>query len=289
MKDNISITIYQNTQDFLARARPVLESNEIVNSLLLGIALNIDRHPKRFKAAPYLALVEDEQGMVAAAVMTPPRNLLLTGERAGSKEALQLIAQDLQKDGWPVSGIFAPAPIAHAFAEVWQSLTGRPYHEGRRQRLFSLSQVIPPRPGPGRLRVATRDDLELVMRWFTAFTQEALNQKVEGAEEIRQWTESRITPGDCYLWEDGQPVSMAARSRPIVKTISIGPVYTPPELRGRGYASRCVAALSQLLLESGWQYCCLFTDLANPTSNSIYQQIGYRPICDFNEYTFPIT
>jgi predicted GNAT family acetyltransferase len=287
MKDNMSITVYQNAQNFLARAQTVLESNETVNSLLLGIVLDIGRHPERFKAAPYLALVEDERGMVAA-VMTPPHNLLLAGERAGSKEALQLIAQDLQKDRWPVPGVLAPAPISHAFAEVWQDLTGRPYHEGRRQRLFSLSQVIPPRPGPGRLRVATRDDLELVMRWFTAFTQEALNQKVEGAEEIRQWAESRITPGDCYLWEDGQPVSMAVRSRPIVKTISIGPVYTPPELRGRGYASRCVAALSQLLLESGWQYCCLFTNLANPTANSIYQQIGYRPACDFNEYIFSI-
>jgi predicted GNAT family acetyltransferase len=284
----MSITVYQNAQEFLARAQPTLESNEVVNSLLLGIALNVSRHPEQFKAQPYLALVEDEQGMVAAAVMTPPHNLLLTGERAENREALQLIAQDLQKDLWPVSGVFAPAPIAHAFAEVWQSLVGRPHRDGRRERIFSLSQVIPPRPGPGRMRIAMLNDLELVMRWFTAFTEEALNQKVEGEEEIRQWAEVRITSGNCYLYEDGKPVSMAACSRPIVKTISIGPVYTPPELRGRGYASRCVAALSQLLLDSGWQYCCLFTDLANPTSNSIYQQIGYRPVCDFNEYTFSI-
>jgi len=95
-----------------------------------------------------------------------------------------------------------------------------------------------------------------------------------------------VATGDIFLWDDGRPVSVAARNRPTPHGISVGYVYTPPELRGRGYATSCVAALSQHLLDSGYEFCTLFTDLANPTSNDIYQQIGYRPICDYDEYVF---
>ena len=107
-------------------------------------------------------------------------------------------------------------------------------------------------------------------------------------EDIPQATLSRIRAGDIFVWESkaGEIVSMAQRTRPTVNVITIGLVYTPPELRGRGYASNCVAALSQHLLDSGWSICSLTTDLANPVSNHIYQRMGYRPVCDFNEYRF---
>ena len=68
--------------------------------------------------------------------------------------------------------------------------------------------------------------------------------------------------------------------------VTLGPVYTPPPARGKGYATNCTAAVSQLLLDAGWAYCALFTDLDNPTSNSIYQKIGYRPVCDYADYHF---
>jgi predicted GNAT family acetyltransferase len=64
-------------------------------------------------------------------------------------------------------------------------------------------------------------------------------------------------------------------------------VYTPPDRRRRGYATAAVAALTQQLLNSGSRYCCLYTDLANPTSNSVYRRIGYRPVCDIDQYSFP--
>ena len=89
-----------------------------------------------------------------------------------------------------------------------------------------------------------------------------------------------------FLWDIGQPVSLAARSRHTTHGINVGPVYTPPAFRRRGYAGACVAALSQQMLDAGWEFCTLFTDLANPTSNSVYQKIGYRPVCDFDEYVF---
>ena len=139
---------------------------------------------------------------------------------------------------------------------------------------------------PGRLRVATENDLDLMKRWMFAFDLEAAHADDQAAAWRR--AELKVRNGDIYIWEtpDENVVSMAAKTRPLVNVISIGPVYTPPEQRGHGYASNCVAALTQLLLDGGWKYCSLFTDLSNPTSNSIYQKMGYRPVCDFNDYVF---
>jgi predicted GNAT family acetyltransferase len=96
----------------------------------------------------------------------------------------------------------------------------------------------------------------------------------------------RIHDRDVFLWDDGGPVSLAALGRRTPHGVSIGPVFSPQERRGRGYASACVAALSQRMLDQGWAFCTLFTDLGNPTSNKIYQAVGYRPVCDFTEIRF---
>jgi predicted GNAT family acetyltransferase len=94
------------------------------------------------------------------------------------------------------------------------------------------------------------------------------------------------TDGGVYVWEDGEPVSLAGYGGPTPNGIRIGPVYTPPAYRGRGYASALTAELTSLLLSSGRRFCFLFTDLANPTSNRIYERIGYEPVTDIDEYRF---
>ena len=104
--------------------------------------------------------------------------------------------------------------------------------------------------------------------------------------KAHQAAKQKLLAQELYLWIDKEPVSMAGKSRPTPNGITINLGYTPPELRGRGYASSCVASLSQLQLDSGKQFCTLFTDLSNPTSNSIYQKMGYKPICDYNQYLF---
>ncbi len=99
--------------------------------------------------------------------------------------------------------------------------------------------------------------------------------------------EDRIAQGAVYLWDDGgAPVTMAAWAGPTPNGVRVNLVYTPPELRGRGYATACVARLSQLLLEQGRRFGFLCTDIANPTPNRIYRRIGYRPVCDVSEYHF---
>jgi uncharacterized protein len=284
----VIITTYMQASDFLARARAELERNEVLNGLLLGIALHLQQFPERIEIPPYLATVEDEGKLIVAAVMTPPFRLIVASNQVDAfGEAPSLLIHNLRDHGWLVPGVIGPSPLSDLFAQTWTSLTGEVSHLRTHERLFELTRVTAARPGPGSLRIATPDETALVVRWIKAFQEEALRTSISD-EEAASWTRTRIGKGEVYLWvlPDGAIVSLVGTTRPVSRVISIGPVYTPPELRGQGYASRSVAALSQHLLDSGWQRCSLFTDLSNPTSNNIYQQVGYRPVHDFNEYDF---
>ncbi|GHO56100.1 GNAT family N-acetyltransferase [Ktedonobacter robiniae] len=282
------ITTYVQASDFLARARAEMERNEVLNGLPLGIALRLQQFPDRIKSLPYLATVEETGQLIMAAVMTPPFRLIVTSNQGdGFGEAPASLIHNLRDQEWSVPGVMGPASLSDLFTQTWTSLTGQVAHLRTRERLFELTRVTAPRPGPGSLRIATPDDSDLVTSWGKAFQQEAL-QTTPSDEEAASWASVRIGNGEIYLWvlPDGTTVSLIGTTRPISRVISIAPVYTPPELRGHGYASRGVAALSQQLLDSGWERCSLFTDLANATSNSIYRQVGYRPVCDFHEYDF---
>ncbi len=278
------LTTYQNAHDFLARTQADLLKNEAANSLMLGICFNLRDHPERFKTASYLVTVEDEQGLICAALMTPPHKLILHSQRDDHQAALKLLIENLRK--LPIPGVLAPQQIAQDFAQTWRAVTGRGYKIGMRERVFELTDVQHPAPVEGALRKATENDLELITSWQKAFIEEAMTD--DNAADARRFATVKIASGDMFVWEldDGKIVSMAAKTRPVIHVISIGPVYTPPEYRGKGYASNCVAALSQLLLDSGWRACSLFANLANPTSNSIYEEMGYRPLAEYHDYAF---
>src|SRR5690606_14200297 len=143
------------------------------------------------------------------------------------------------------------------------------------QRVYELRQVVHPAYSPGHLRLARAADLDLLAAWIDTFHDEVF----AGRQTVRarEAAERMLQQQDLYLWDDGRPVSMANRTRPTRRGITVHLVYTPPDLRGRGYDTSCVAALSQRLLDEGRRFCTFFTDLANPTSNAIYQRIGYRP------------
>jgi hypothetical protein len=142
---------------------------------------------------------------------------------------------------------------------------------------------MPPIP-EGYFRPAAPEDVEIVADWLRDFEIEALTEN-HPADRIR--ARRLVNQGDVFFWEtDGQPVSMAMRTRPIKNSITISGVYTPPEHRRRGFAAACVATLSQSLLDLGFETLTLFTDLANPTSNAIYQKIGFCPVCDFRMVRF---
>jgi len=277
-------TFYPNAHKFLAKTQAILEANEAANNLILGLTLRVNHYLPLAQHPPYFATITHHDELLLAAIMTPPRPMVLYTRLSDWREALNLFIQEAALRQWPVFGITGPPPLSEAFAVAWASLTGTTYRVQIRNRLYELRRVNSIPSVPGYLRLATAADLELIAQWTFAFQTEALQRgDLAEAHEVARY---KISEQELYLWEDGQPVCMAGQSRPTRNGICISLVYTPPEWRGRGYATACVAGLSQLLLDSGRKFCVLFTDLANPTSNHIYQTIGYKPIGDFTEYAF---
>jgi predicted GNAT family acetyltransferase len=280
----MQIRTYASAGAFLGDARAALESNEVANNLMLGICERLARHPERIEAPPCLKTVVDGSGLVLAAMMTPPHNLVAYGHRGDLEGGVRALVEDLVREGWRVSGVLGPREVARLVAGRWSEVTGGAWDLKCRQRVYKLRGVTSPVPAHGRLRRAGEADLELVAGWRHAFQLEIFGEA--DREQAARAAKARIEDGDIYLWEEGQPVSMAMKTRPTRTGISVSLVYTPPELRGRGYATACVGELSRLLLDSGRSYCSLFADLSNGAANRVYQRIGYRPVCDYDEYAF---
>lgn len=280
----LSLEAYDDPAAFAAAVTPFLERHEAENGLLLGVAnaAITDRPPR-------LDMVRAARaGETVFAAFRGHFNLIVTG---GPDQAIDATAAHFHAAGVAdLGGVVGPAAAAGRFATVWAGLTGRRADLAVRQRIYQLGQVRWPSPPiPGRMRPLVPADLDLTLAWRTAFDHEALAHELRAADDVRrrQTTERRLATGDLFAWEvDGAPVSMAGLARPTRHGISVNAVYTPPEHRRRGFATALVAAVSQAGLERGKRFCVLYTDLANPTSNAIYQRIGYAPVCDSNDYLF---
>jgi len=277
------LTTYPDASTFLAQAGELLEQRPDLNHLMLGICERLVRYPERIEQAPFLAQLESE-GHRWAAVMTPPHNVLLSAGDPWPDECLRTLADALLKGNWQVPGVMSRRDAAAAFTQLFTSLTGRAYTLTRGLLSYSLDEVCWAPTVPGALRQSTAEDLDTALYWSIAFHRESLPETDES--EARRVAERMVGEGSLHLWEDDKVVSMAGWTRPTRKAIAVTLVYTPPALRGRGYASACVAALSRKLLNEGYAFCTLYADAANPTSNSIYQKIGYRETAEWGEYAF---
>lgn len=270
---------------FYERAAPYLMADEGAHILSIGLLTTFVRQPASAPPDLYMVTVEGAGKIVAVALMTPPLNLILS--RVASRAAFAVIADDLLARGPLPPGVNAPAPVSQQFAEYWCARTEQTFARAMAMRIYRLNEVIPVAGVPGELRRATVADREVLVAMSIAFNAES--EPVADADRVAQWADDRLdspTSGLHLWWHDGRPVTMVGYAGPSPSGIRIGPVYTPPEYRRRGYASAATAALSQHLLDSGYRSCFLFTDLANPTSNHIYQMVGYRPVCDVDEYHF---
>jgi uncharacterized protein len=272
--------------DFLRRAEAFLVTREVNNCVPLGIANQLHLYPNHFKRPPYLATAEHDGLVLAAAVMTTPLNHLILAFTE-SHAALNALAADVADFDPATLGVSGAAPGIQWFAEQWQNLTGVTFQRIMPERLYQLTEVKQPVGIPGGARRASASDRELLIEWLTAFDLEAFGTMSANVGE-RVDTYFEMSTRGIFIWEDGGPVALAAFGGFTPHGARIGPVYTPPARRGHGYASAVTASLSQHLLDSGRQFCCLFTDLANPTSNHIYQTIGYVPVGDV-EYRYSST
>jgi uncharacterized protein len=265
---------------FLEAASPLLLADEARHNLILGIAGTLRDHPSHYPEYG-LWLAEDDGETVGVALRTPPHNLVVARPRDDS--VLEALADAIDDDP---PGLIAAQPEAGVFAAAWAAKTGTTPRTNRAQGVFSLDRVEPPPQVSGQMRDAGSDDRPLLLDWFRAFMEEAIGESPDDASTAHV-VDHRLEADSAgvVLWEDSRPVSLAAFGNPTPNGIRIGPVYTPPEDRRRGYASALVAELSERLLEER-RFCFLFTDLANPTANRIYEQIGYRRVCEAAEIVF---
>lgn len=272
------IARHGDAHTFLRRARSWLLQTEVENNLILGIAA----HAAGTAEPVYASTVEQDGAVVGCALRTPPRKLVLTRMPPGSVRALVM---DVAACYDELPAVLGPPVAAREFAQHWCERRGCIARDAMSLRLYRLTRVRHPGRAPaGSLKLATCADTGLIASWIACFAEES---RVETASS-REYVAARIAAGEMALWWDEQPRTLAGYSGRSPNGVRIGYVYTPPEWRNHGYASACVAALSQHALDGGAQFCCLYTDLDNPTSNAIYQRIGYDPAGDAIEIAFTV-
>jgi predicted GNAT family acetyltransferase len=269
---------------FLAEAAPVIAADEARHNLIYGICSTVLEIPSVYEEAHFWTVHDD--GIVAAALMTPPFNVVVA--RPLAPEALPYLARALREQAVALPGVTGAIPEADLFAAAWEEAAGAARRVQMRQGIYAARSASVPEGVPGAWREAGHADRELALAWLRAFEAEAMHGSAARPDHA-EWFDRRLgsTTAGLSLWEhDSQVVSMCGYGGPTPHGIRIGPVYTPPELRRRGYASALVAQVTQHLLDGGRDYCFLYTDLANPTSNRIYMSVGYELVCESAEYSF---
>jgi len=270
-------TLTEDLGDYQRAAGAFLAASPVRHTVFLTVTATLaSRGLSAFGAArPLFGWCTSGGEVTAALLHTPPYPVLLTALPPGEAQRL---ADVLTARRRPLPGVTAGEPDARAFAAAWTQRNGGVAREHLHTRLFRLAGLTVPEPVPeGKPRPAGPGDADLVVRWCSAFAAEIHDFSGDG----RSVAEERIEQGRMVLWEaSGAPVSMAGVIPAVAGVARIGPVYTPPRLRRHGYAGAATVAASRLALDQGAGQVVLFTDLANPTSNALYQRIGYRPVED---------
>lgn len=262
----------EDVEAFTATAGDFLRSRPVEHTVFLTLIDTLRRRGMRAygSGAPIFGSWRPGGGATDGVLLqTPPYPMMFSRLPAGAVTA----AVDALADR-PLPGVNMLTADADEFVAAWRGDA----RQGLRVRLYRLETLIPPPPPGGRARVADASDRDLLLRWFPAFHEE-LNDVSE--TDHSAVIDDRLAYGGITLWEaDGVPVSTASRSRLASEMVRIQMVYTPREHRGHGYAAAVTATASQAALDEGATDVVLFTDLDYPTSNGVYQRIGYRPVLD---------
>lgn len=178
-------------------------------------------------------------------------------------------------------GVSGEAASAARFAGHWTERRRSAAIPTQGLRIYEVADVRRPAEVSGSIRRAVDEDLGLLVTWMERFHTDVGETVGDPAAIVARG----IADNRFWVWDHGGAVSMAAQTEPVVGTVRVQAVYTPPEHRGRGYAGACVARLSETILQAGSR-CILYTDLGNPMSNSVYRRIGYRAVTEVLRYAF---
>ena len=280
---------YEEVDDFYDIAYPFLLAREAENNLLLKILISLKENIHDIgKKRPLLFSLTDNDDVKLISLRTPPHDLLIS--YTDNLDTIDVLVEELTKRNEKLPGVLSFKKAADKFTELWCERKLLKPHLLRKERIYKLVEVSKDTIGNRQFSIASKTHQKIVLKWAEEMLKEALADATE--DDIEQTTnhlrkEFEENKSKMFLlFDDNEPVSMVRKAGKTPNGNFVNLVYTPPSLRRNGYATECVAKLSKQLIEEGNKYCFLFTDLSNPTSNSIYQKIGYRPVIDENHYKF---
>lgn len=269
----VTVRIHPTADEFREIAEPMYRRDPVVNTIELTV-LRSDS----FDDDSLLLTVWDDGVAIGAALQTPPYPLACNGIPVATHRA---VANELTRIRPDLSGVRGGGDLASSFADAWHAETGVSGTTATSEMLYRLGTLRPPVGVSGAHRDATAADRAVLVDWVEHFFSETFShQRDDAAGE--QFIDNANAVGDRFvLWDDGgTPVSMAMLRAPASGVSRIGPVFTPRDSRGRGYGSAVTAAAADMARRGGIDDVVLFADLANPTSNGIYQRIGFEAVAD---------
>ncbi|MCU4767622.1 GNAT family N-acetyltransferase [Bacillus toyonensis] len=268
----IQLHVYKEILHFKEDVTPFLEKNEQENNLMLGI-LQVAQEPT------FMGVAKRGEEITVVFLQTEEKIQMIVATSENSEVAIVKLAKELSKVYPDIPGLIGNKKIVQKLAEEIAVLENKKTNVVMKQGVYALQQIKKKWNEDGIFREITNDELPLIEKWIYQFCEDVKLPTTK--EEAEQTAHTLITNNRLFGLEvDGKLVSVAAKTRPTTNNITVNFVYTPKEARKKGYASNCVAALSQRMLDEGYKTTTLYTDLANPTSNKIYQEIGYEQIAE---------
>jgi predicted GNAT family acetyltransferase len=272
----VRYVLTRDAEEFAARTEPLF-SERIECNLLATVLMRVLGGGLSDPGPLFAYGIANSDEVAFAALRTPPWPLLTSPLQGSAQEFVELWLRDDPE----VSRVSGVPDTARAIATAWSRRTGGSTRTTMHEAMHVLKEVRdPPHPAPGALRLAEPDDRDLLVAWMEEFVREA---GLIGAGQADAMVDGSLARQGLLVWEDGRPVSMLGVNPAVARVSRIGPVYTPPAYRRRGYAGSAVAAVSRRALATVADRCMLYTDLANPTSNKIYAEVGYRRTGDWEE------
>ncbi|MGE8205071.1 GNAT family N-acetyltransferase [Heyndrickxia sp. NPDC080065] len=266
---------YDDLFSFKKDTFPYLEKNEVVNNLIMGLLKNGENVQPTLMAT----LIKEKEIILVLLQTDPERNIILSHTNQVIDKELETITHHLIEELKEAPGLEGDRNLVLKLGEKLSTSCGIQFEIRMKQKIYKLEKVKKAPIGVGALRKVNLTDLPIISEWVYQFCVD-VNEPIT-VEDARKKAEEVINRQRLYAWEiDGKMVSMANATRPTQNNITISLVYTPADERKKGYASNCVSALSQFMLDQGYKTTSLYTDLDNPTSNKIYMEIGYEEVAE---------
>lgn len=274
----MQFSVYDNAYDFERKIRPIFLGKEDIFSLFLGVlqAIKAGNYEN-----PFMATIEENEKVLAIFQMTPPHPLnLIFVDEIRLEEIIDCFIKNMIELEIKFRSIISLKPWAYKVAKKWEIKTGMTHQLLMDQGLYRLNKINETlEHSPGTWRYAEECDSSLVEKWFNLFESDT-GMPISPNEHVKKRVAMFLKEQEVFLWENkGRVVSMMKKSRPSMNGVTVSMVFTPKEERRKGYARTLVTAVSIELLKD-FDFCVLYTDIMNPTSNKIYREIGYKRIAD---------